>query len=213
MTARRLLPLAGLAFVVIALVAVLAVGGDSPTSEDSAQEVFDFYDKHTLSQAAAALLFAAAVPFLILFAVHLATSAWWTPAEAGSPWRWMVIVGAALVAAAILSASTVVFAAADGADNAATPEAVQALNLVSGDFWVGMNAAFGVMMLGAAGCLLGRAAAPKWLGWVALVLGVLLFIPFADFFALIATLLWIIVVSVMLFAREKEVPEGSATAV
>ena len=33
------------------------------------------------------------------------------------------------------------------------------------------------------------------------MLGILLFIPFADFFALLLTLIWIIVVSIVLFSR------------
>jgi uncharacterized membrane protein len=33
----------------------------------------------------------------------------------------------------------------------------------------------------------------RWLGWIALVLGVALFIPFADFVALLAMLFWILV--------------------
>lgn len=55
------------------------------------------------------------------------------------------------------------------------------------------------MMLGAAGSLLGTARGYRWLGWAALVLGIALFIPFADFFALLLTLIWIIVTSVMAF--------------
>jgi hypothetical protein len=64
--------------------------------------------------------------------------------------------------------------------------------------WVAWNGAFGVMMLGAAGCVITRARAHVWLGWAALVIGIALFIPFADFFALILMLVWIIVVSIIL---------------
>ena len=49
------------------------------------------------------------------------------------------------------------------------------------------------MMVGAAGALV-SAAVHRWL-WIALVLGVAAFIPFADFFALLATLVWIVVTS------------------
>ena len=56
-------------------------------------------------------------------------------------------------------------------------------------------------MLGAAGLLLTETPLPRWLGWIALLLGIALFIPYAeaDFFALVITLLWIIVASVMLY--------------
>ena len=63
------------------------------------------------------------------------------------------------------------------------------------------NTAFGVMRLGAAGVIL-SGAAPRWLGWSALVLGIAIFIPFVDFFALLATLLWIVVASVALSRSE-----------
>jgi hypothetical protein len=62
------------------------------------------------------------------------------------------------------------------------------------------NPAFGVLMLGAAGVLISARTLP-WLGWVALVVGIAAFVPFADFFALLATLLWIAATSVILTRR------------
>ena len=54
---------------------------------------------------------------------------------------------------------------------------------------------------------------PRWLGWAALVLGILLFIPFADFIALLVTLVWILVVSVVLFTRAGAARPVAAEAV
>jgi hypothetical protein len=55
-------------------------------------------------------------------------------------------------------------------------------------------------MLGAGASLLARRAYPV-LGWIALLAGILLFIPFADFFALLVSGLWIIVTGVIAFRR------------
>ena len=77
---------------------------------------------------------------------------------------------------------------------------------------VAFNAGFGVMMLGAAGCLLTRAGSYRWLGWIAVVLGIALFIPFADFIALILTLIWILVVSVLLFRHATAAQPDAAGA-
>ena len=66
-----------------------------------------------------------------------------------------------------------------------------------------MTSGLGVLMLGAAGLMLSSAS--RWLGWTALVLACALFIPFADFFAMMATGIWIVVVSVAL-ARAKTEP-------
>ena len=60
------------------------------------------------------------------------------------------------------------------------------------------------MMLGAGGWLLGRVGTYNMLGWTALILGVALFVPFADFFALLLSLLWIIVTSVVLYRAPQE---------
>jgi hypothetical protein len=200
MDARRLLPLSGVVFVVVALVAVIGVGGESPDIDASAAEVATFYDDNSVSQAIAAFLLAVAVPFLVFFAASIAIRV--RPPEEDRPaWRYVLLTGAGLTAAALLITAAVVFAAADGGDNGISGEALQALNVLSSDTWVAFNASFGVMMLGAAGCLLGGALVPRWLAWAALVLGVLLFIPFADFIALVLTLIWIVVVSIILYSR------------
>jgi hypothetical protein len=201
MDARRLLPLSGVAFVVLAVLAVVVLGGETPSSDASAAEVFSFYDDHTVRQGAAAFVFAVSVPFLVFFGVSLATTAWREGADRRPVWQYVLIGGSVLTGAVLLMSAWVHFALADGADNKVSPEALQGLNVLDADSWIAFNAGLGVMMLGAAGCMIPRirAALPAWLGWTALVLGIALFIPFADFIALILTLLWIIVVSIMLF--------------
>ncbi len=83
--------------------------------------------------------------------------------------------------------------------------------MLDGDSWIAWNSAFGVMMLGAGATVL-TTALPRWMGWVALALGVLLFIPYADFFALLVTLIWIIVTSVYLYRQGGEPAARAATA-
>jgi len=60
-----------------------------------------------------------------------------------------------------------------------------------------------VMMVGAAGAILAGADS-RWLGWTALVLGIAIFIPVVDFFALLGTLLWIAVASIALSRSQAE---------
>jgi hypothetical protein len=201
MSLQRLMPLSGAVFVVLGLIAVIGVGGDSPDTDDPAAEVAAFYADHTGRQAAASFLLAVAIPFAIFFAAGLAAR---TREAAGDvpSWRYVLLGGAVLVAGTLLITAATVFAAADAAENDASAEAIQALHIFGADAWVAFNASFGVMLIGAAGCILRAATVvPRWLGWTALVLGVLLFIPFADFIALLLTLVWILVVSVVMFVR------------
>ncbi len=197
MDIRRVLPLSGIAFVLIALIAVIGLGGSTPTTGDSPESMFDFYDEQTVRQAIASFVFAASVPFLIFFAISLASAFRDRRDEASQVWRQGLVAGAILTGSGILANSWIHFALADGADNGISPTALEALVTLDSDSWVAFNAALGVMMLGAAGCMI--PAGVRLMGWAALLLGVALFIPFADFFALVLTLIWIIVESVMLY--------------
>jgi hypothetical protein len=210
---RKLLPLSGIVFVVVVVLLVVVLGGDTPSSTASGDELLRYYDEHQVLEAVASFILAATVPFLVLFAVAVAAALW--PAEPGRRpvWEIIMITGSVLTGAAILVTAAVHFALTDGATNNASPDALRALALVDGNTWVAFNPGLGVMMLGAAGALIPRLGAYRWLGWVALVLGIALFIPIADFFALLLTLVWILVVSVMLFRAGAEVaPRVAPTA-
>jgi hypothetical protein len=199
MTTRRLLPLSGIVFVLLIALAVV-IGGGTPNPDASAAKVMSFYNAHDAREIASALVLATSVPFLAFFAVALATALWPVEADGRPVWELVLVGGSVLAGGAILLAAAVHFALADGADHLSA-SALQVLNVVDGDGWVAWNAGIGVMMLGAAGCLLSRATGSRWLAWTALPLGVLLFIPFADFFALLASGLWILTTSVVLFRR------------
>lgn len=201
MEARKLFPLSGIAFVALVLLTVIGIGGGTPGTDDSAAEIASFYDENEVRQFITPFTFAATVPFLIMFAVGLVRAAA-LPGGETAPWGQVAFAGAILVGAAILMTAAIHFALLDAATrDVVAREAVVALNFVDGSTWVAFNAGFGVMMLGAAGLLVPLAGGLRWLGRIALVLGVALFIPVADFFALLATLLWIVVTSVMLARR------------
>jgi hypothetical protein len=103
------------------------------------------------------------------------------------------------VGLAALAAST--FALAD-APTAISPAAMQALNVVSNDFFVPLE-------VGAVACLAGYGVAivwtralPPWLGWVAIVLAIASAIPPLFFFAGTVLLVWLVIVSVLMCVRE-----------
>ena len=190
METRRLFPLSGIAFVTLVVVSLL-VGGSTPGTDTSANDIISFYEANEVRQFVVCFTLAATVPFLVVFAVAL------TEAAGRSPWDHVTIAGAILAGGSILVTALIHFALADVAANDASADAVSALIALDGSTWVAFNAGFGVMMLGAAGVFLSTGAL-RWLGWSALVLGVAAFIPVADFFALLGTLVWILVVSIVL---------------
>jgi hypothetical protein len=194
-----LLPLTGLASIVLILVATVGLGSGSPESGSSAREVAAYYDAHMVKAIVATFLFAAGVPLLVLFASTLSAFAAAHDEERSALWSRVLVIGTAVTAASLLLVAVLSFALADGADNGVAPTALQALNVVAADSWVAFNSGFGVMMIGAAGLLIPRAGLDRWFGWAALALGIVLFIPFADIAGLVGTLLWIVVRSVTLF--------------
>ena len=201
-SASRLLPLGGVVFVALVLVAFVGLGGDTPGSGDSAATINAFYDAHRGNSIAAALLVAAAAPFLVLFGVSLAAVLWPTDAGRRPFWQIMLAGGSAVGGAGWIIAAFVHLALVDAADQRGhfPGGALQALNVLDANSWVAFNSGMGVLLLGAGGALIARRVHVV-LGWVALAIGILLFIPYADFAGLILSGLWVIVTSVQLYRR------------
>jgi hypothetical protein len=198
--ADRLLALSGVAAVALILIAFVGLSGDTPTTGDSATVINAFYDEHSARSFIASFVLAAAAPFLVMFAIGLAL-ALRQSGDRRTPWDLMLPAGGAVAASGFIVTALIHFALADAADQNGTAGAsLQALNALDAASWVAFNAGLGVLMLAAAGALLSRKAYPA-AGWIALLAGVALFIPFADFVALIVTGLWLIAMSIVLYRR------------
>jgi hypothetical protein len=191
MDVKRLLPAAGVVFVAL-IVTSLLVGGNTPRDTASGAKLASYYDAHQTRVMITAFLLAATAPFLIAFVASLATR--WADGDRLSVWQLMLVGGGILAAAGFGVTALLTVGLADAPDKL-SGNALQAVNVLNESTWMMFNPALGVMMLGAAGTILSRATGRRWLGWVALFLGIVLFIPFADFFALLATGVWIIVTS------------------
>ena len=199
MRITRLLPLSGIAFVALVVLSI-AVGGGTPDPAAPPQEVVAFYEDELIRQRLAAYVLAASMPFLLFFTSSLAAFRWPGDPDARAAWR-RVFLGGGVIAAAMIAIGVLTrLALANGADGAAAPEGLQALNVLDSHVVYALVASFGVMMLGAAGWLVGREGVHGWLGWTALGLGVALFLPFLGVLALLLSALWIVVASVALFA-------------
>src|SRR5919109_738412 len=200
----RYAPLSGVLFVVLIVVSFLVSGFDSVGADDSTQEVLDFWSDNDGQQIASALIGALAmVPFLWFLGVlrstlRLAeggTGRLSATAYAGG----IVLVGFALVDSALQ------FAVADSVGD--VPAGVtQALSVLYSDFFLGFPVGFGTLMLATALVLLRTKALPAWLGWFALVLGIAAFLGPIGFGAFLVFLVWVAVVSVLLYQRPDATP-------
>ncbi len=202
MTLRKLLPCSGIALVLLIAFSVV-LGGSTPSTTADGTEVASYYDAHQTRL----FIFGLAAFAAVLFASSLARSL--RSDEGTSVWDRVLVGGGVMFASALGFVGAANFAIADSPKKVSAP-ALQALNLLLNDSWVFWNAALGVFMLGAAGACLTSAAAYRWLGRIAIVLGVAQFIPFADFFALLASGLWIIAATVVMARRGGEPAYGQA---
>jgi hypothetical protein len=198
----RMLALSGVAAVVLVVASFAGLGGDTPGSEDSAAKISAYYDSHEVREMIAAFVLAASAPFFVLFAVTLAAS---LRGNGRTIWDRVLTLGSAAAGGGFIIAGMVHVALAQTANNSGVAGgALQALAGLDESSWVAFNAGLGVLMLGAAGSLLAHRVAPVR-AWIALVAGIALFIPFADFVALIVSGLWIIATSIILFRRERAI--------
>jgi len=208
--ARALLPLSGIAFVALIVIG-LAVGGSSPSPEAAADEVVSFYRDNENRARTGTWFFAFAMPFLPLFASSLAGLQRPEVEDSRVVWRRMLLLGAAIMSATLGVAIITQLALANSTEPQVAPEVMQTLNVIASHVVYALLPATGTMMLGAAGWLLGRDRLEEWLGWAALVLGIILFVPFIGVLAFVLSLLWIIVTSIILFrARAAERVRASA---
>ena len=192
MQKKRLLPLAGIVYVGL-FIAAMVLNNSSPDGNASGGELLTYYDDHATRENIAAVLLIASTPFLVFFGAALATAR--RPDGPRSAWELVLLAGSVLAAASLQLVGFVHFALANAPGEDLSRDAIRVLAML--DMYIVATAGLGVMMLGAAGTLFSRAGSRR-LAWPALVLGIALFVPIADFFAFLLTGVWIIVVGVRL---------------
>jgi hypothetical protein len=202
---ERFAPLSGLLFVVLVLAAVI-VGGETPGANDSLAKVIDYWRDNDDQAIAASIIAAFSAVALLWFAgVWRATLA---AAEGGSARLANTAFAGAILAAvgwSMLIAFN--FMAAETIDDVA-PQVTQTFSALQSDFFFPLAIGFSVFLLASGLAIVRTGVFPAWMGWVAVVLGVLSVTP-AGFFAILLALAGIIAVSLMLFMRGTPATPGA----
>jgi hypothetical protein len=206
----RWAPLTGVVFAVLLFVGALG-GGNTPDSDASAQHAVAFYTSHRNGQHFSFFVVAYALVFGIFFAGALRSYLRARTTEDG-----LNAVGFAGMIVLVVSTATLLgmnFAATD-VPSKISPAAEQALNVLQNDVFVGMLIGLCVFLIGYGLAIVRSAAAtlPRWLGWVALPLGVVSATPIGWFVLLFALPLWSLIVSVLMFVRRTEPLQAAAAA-
>ena len=194
MKLSRFAPLTGVVYGLLTLVAFATASG-APSNSASGAKVIAFYEAHQTNARVSDLLWMLAFAFLVLFAgtlrSHLSPSA-----GALSP---LVLAGAAVFAAGAVVYFDFDFALAAVPEHLA-PAAAQALNVLALNMELAASAGGFVFGVAAGLAIVRGRSLPKWLGWTAIVIGLIALTP-GFIFALVLFALWAATVGVLIWRR------------
>ncbi len=174
--------------------------GEPTQAKDGAQKVVDHYveDKDQIQLGAAGATIAGAL--LIFFFGYVRKVLRAAEGENGML-SLVAFAGAAIVAIGIAIDSTISFALAEQADDI-EPAAAQALQALWDNDFFPIALGTTVMLLASGISIVRHGALPKWLGWIAILLGVIGLTP-VGFVGFLGGAVWIVIVSVMLSVRAR----------
>jgi hypothetical protein len=203
--------LSGVVFVALVVASNVAAGG-IPDPSASPSKVIDFYTAHQTGQQVSAILTAAAVVVGLYFFWGLRN--YLHRADDGEQFATLGFVGALLFGIGGCINAGLQWSLAAVPDHL-TPAAAQALNvLFKDDLATGLyNAGLAALMLFYGAAMLRSKRMPAWLGWVSIVLGAAALAGPIVFLVFTATAPWAIVVSILLYRRDRaaapSIPEAA----
>jgi hypothetical protein len=190
-------PWTGIVAVVLFVIAFI-VGGETPDFDASSKDILSYYDDQTAQVVTSILLLYGSI-FLVFFAATLRSALRDADALSGLVFIGGTLMGLALAIFAGLNFTLTDLANSDHLDRI-DPGGLQSLNALNSDFFFPLVIGTAVFLISAALAIFRSGALPRWMGWVALVLGIAAVTP-AGFFAFIASGLWMVVASVLLLQR------------
>jgi hypothetical protein len=208
MNARQIGPLTGILFVVL-VVAAFIIGGETPDIDDSTQKIVSFYIDNDSDQQIAALLLGLAGVALIFFLGTLRRALRAAAGDEGGLSTVAVLGGLVMVVGASLFAG-ITFTLGDAVDHL-PDDAILALNALNTDMFITVAVGTAVFNLGLGLAVLRHGGLPRWLGWVALVVGIAAVTP-AGFFAFLATGIVILATSIALLRGGDAAPAAPRPA-
>ena len=183
-------------FAVRFFVVGLALQGSTPGEKASAKEVMSFYNSHQGRTMTSVFLAPLGATLLVLFASHLRTTVRERHLAPG-PGPSVLLAGAVLWASGLLigaSASLAVMSASDHGQ----AQIAQTMNVLSNDSWLPFVAGIAVTLLGAGLTVLATEVLPRWMGWTALVVGIISLAGPGGFLGFFVAPLWLLVAGVLL---------------
>jgi len=197
----RLVPLTGVAFVVLVIVGFM-LGGEPPdVTEDSAKEIVDFYADNKDARIAGAILAAIGGTLFVFFGGYL-RQVLLDGEGPGGILSSIAFAGVIIFSAGIAIDSTITFGLAETADDI-DPSAVQALGALYNYDFVVFAMGLQIFLLATGLSAVRHGSLPKWIGWIAIVLAVIALTPI-GFFAFLGSGILVLIMSVVLTLKPRK---------
>jgi hypothetical protein len=199
---ERFAPLTGVVFFVLILI-LFIVDNDTPDADASTADAVSYWTAHDARAITAAILGGFAALFLIWFGGSLRSAL--LRAEGGEG-RLSTLAFAGVLVTGISGAinASIELALGDVADD--VPEGVvQTMSVLFAEFYLPFIVGVVIMLFASGLCALRFGGLPRWLAWVGIVIGVITLTPL-GFFGFLASLLWVLAVSVLLYLQAGQAP-------
>jgi hypothetical protein len=207
MGAKQLLPLSGVAAVLL-IIAAFIVGGETPEADDALAKIVSYYHDNDSDLQIASALLALGGFFFLLFSATL-TDLFRRALPERRVASTLSLAGGVLFAVGTTIFAGLEFAAADFVDDVA-PSSIQTISALTSDMFFTLAVGVAAFLLGAGVAALKSRLLPRWLAWVAIVNGVIAITPL-GFFGFLALGIWTLIASVMLAIRAGEREPVAAT--
>ena len=197
-------PLTGALFVIVAIIGAI-VQGEPPGADDPVQEIVSHYDDNKTRIQIGSLVITIAAAVFVFFAGYMRKR---LDAVAGgrSMLPTVALVGAGIFAVGAAIDSMIAFALSEAVGDI-EPSAVQALQALWDNDFMPIVLGLSLFFLATGLAAVRYGSLPKWLAWIAVLLGVVALTP-VGFVAFLAGAVWILGVGILLALRERKAGAG-----
>ena len=199
-SAARWLPLTGIFFVGL-IVAGILTGGDTPSVSDSPEQIAAFYTDNKDTLQIGILIFAIGLVLAVFFGSYFRTVLDRGDGDTGLLSR-VAFAGLILVAIGGAIDVTLLFSMTEIVDDVDATQ-IQTLQGVWDNDFIPLAVGLTLFNLASGLSIVLHKSLPVWLGWLAIVIGIVGVTP-VGFFAFLATGVWILIVCVLLIVTGKE---------
>ena len=200
-------PLTGVAFVALLIIS-FAVGGEPPDAKEGAREIVSHYEDNKGAIQIGAALSVLAASLFVWFGATL-RDALRDPGGNDGIAPAVLFAGTIITAVGAAIDAMVPFAMAEAADDGVDPNAFVSLQALWDNDFFPLALGVALFLLASGLSILRRGILPRWMGFIAVTLGVLGFTP-VGWIAFMAGGIWVIAVSIMLTLRNRAGGAGAA---